>query len=166
LHIHKFFAIIGWEIIVFLAAGIVAAIIKEKDKIFATQRGYGDFKDGWEFPGGIIESGEPIDQALRREIREESGVEVEVTGFVGVCKNVERNIVNMDFRCRYVGGELTTSDESPQVGWFTREQAVEMITDELIKKRFLNMLDGDGKAHIFSFIKEPFSVVSEMILPV
>jgi len=121
---------------------------------------------GWEFPGGLIEPGEPIDAALLREIKEESGVDAEVIGFVGVCKNVEKNIVNMDFRCRYIGGELATSDESPQVRWFAPEEAVDMITDELIKKRFLNMMDGGGMAHIFSFIKEPFSVVSEMTLPV
>ena len=51
---------------------VVAAIIRDEEgRIFATQRGYGDFKDFWEFPGGKIEAGESADQALRREIWEE-----------------------------------------------------------------------------------------------
>ena len=50
---------------------VVAAIIVQNHKVFATQRGYGDFKDGWEFPGGKIEAGETPEQALAREIREE-----------------------------------------------------------------------------------------------
>lgn len=57
---------------------VVAAIIKHDNKIFATQRGYGDFKDGWEFPGGKIEEGETPQQALIREIREELDTEIEV----------------------------------------------------------------------------------------
>ena len=55
---------------------VAAAIIKSGDKIFATQRGYGDFKDGWEFPGGKIESGETPGEALAREIREELGADI------------------------------------------------------------------------------------------
>ena len=50
---------------------VVAAIIRKGDKIFATQRGYGDFKDGWEFPGGKMEAGETPEDALKREIWEE-----------------------------------------------------------------------------------------------
>ena len=50
---------------------VVAAVIREGDRIFATQRGYGEYKDGWEFPGGKIEPGETPRQALAREIREE-----------------------------------------------------------------------------------------------
>lgn len=57
---------------------VVAAIIKQDDKIFATQRGYGDYKDGWEFPGGKIESGETPEQALIREIQEELAMTVEI----------------------------------------------------------------------------------------
>ena len=57
---------------------VVAAVIRDKDKIFATQRGYGEFKDGWEFPGGKIEPGETPQQALVREIKEELDTEIEV----------------------------------------------------------------------------------------
>lgn len=57
---------------------VVAAIIRDKDRIFATQRGYGEFKDGWEFPGGKIEEGETPENALIREIREELDTEISV----------------------------------------------------------------------------------------
>lgn len=57
---------------------VVAAIIKNENKIFATQRGYGEFKDGWEFPGGKIETGETPEDALIREIKEELNTEIQV----------------------------------------------------------------------------------------
>ena len=57
---------------------VVAAVIRDGDKIFVTQRGYGDYKDGWEFPGGKIEDGETPEKALVREIREELEAEITV----------------------------------------------------------------------------------------
>ena len=57
---------------------VVAAIIKENDKIFVTQRGYGEFAGGWEFPGGKIEEGETPQQALVREIKEELDIKISV----------------------------------------------------------------------------------------
>lgn len=57
---------------------VVAAVIMKEGKVFATQRGYGEFKDGWEFPGGKVEARESPEEALRREIREELEVEVNV----------------------------------------------------------------------------------------
>ena len=57
---------------------VVAAIIRQDGRFFATQRGYGDWKDWWEFPGGKIEPGEEPEQALRREIREELSAEITV----------------------------------------------------------------------------------------
>lgn len=57
---------------------VVAAIIQSSGKYFATQRGYGDWKDWWEFPGGKIEPGESHKEALRREIREELATDIEV----------------------------------------------------------------------------------------
>ena len=61
---------------------VVAAIIRKGDKIFATQRGYGDFKDWWEFPGGKMEAGETPEEALKREIREELSTEISVDEFL------------------------------------------------------------------------------------
>ena len=57
---------------------VVAAIIRDGSKVFATQRGYGDYKDGWEFPGGKIEPGETPEQALTREIKEELDTDIVV----------------------------------------------------------------------------------------
>lgn len=122
---------------------------------------------GWEYPGGLIEPGESFEAALKREVREESGVEIEITGFVGICKNVERNIVNIDFTARYVGGALTTSEESTEVGWFTPEKAMEMITFPLTKKRLANMLSGDKTVHLFGFRRENgFEIAEELEYPV
>ncbi len=61
---------------------VVAAIIRDGDRIFATQRGYGDFKDGWEFPGGKVEEGETPQEALKREIEEELKTEIEVGDYI------------------------------------------------------------------------------------
>ena len=57
---------------------VVAAIIRKGEKVFATQRGYGDFKDWWEFPGGKMEPGETCEEALMREIREELSTEIRI----------------------------------------------------------------------------------------
>ena len=61
---------------------VVAAIIRKDNRIFVTQRGYGDWKDWWEFPGGKIEPGETPENALKREIREELSVEINVDKFL------------------------------------------------------------------------------------
>lgn len=61
---------------------VVAAVIQHKGRIFATQRGYGEFKDGWEFPGGKMEPNETPQQALRREIKEELDTDIEVKDLI------------------------------------------------------------------------------------
>ena len=122
---------------------------------------------GWEYPGGLIEPGETFQEALKREVREEAGVEIEITGFVGICKNVARNIVNIDFTASYVSGELTISEESTEVGWFTFEEAMAMITFPLTKKRLVNMYSGNQNVHFFGFSRESgFEVVEELECPV
>ena len=61
---------------------VVAAIIRKGDKVFATQRGYGEWKDWWEWPGGKMEPGESPEEALVREIREELDAEIDIRKFL------------------------------------------------------------------------------------
>lgn len=87
---------------------VVAAVIRKNNRIFATQRGYGTFKDGWEFPGGKIEPGETPQEALCREIREELNTEIRVGELI---ETVEYDYpdfhLSMDcFWCEVVEGSL------------------------------------------------------------
>ena len=102
---------------------VVAAIIIEKEKVFATQRGYGEFKDGWEFPGGKIEPGETPQQALKREIREELDTEIAVGDLIGTIEyDYPAFHLSMDcFWCEVVSGKLVLK-EAEAARWLTKEE--------------------------------------------
>lgn len=102
---------------------VVAAIIIHDGKIFATQRGYGEFKDGWEFPGGKIEQGETPEEALIREIREELDSEIEVGElFDTVEYDYPQFHLSMDcFLCKLQKGKLVLK-EHEAAKWLSREQ--------------------------------------------
>ena len=121
---------------------------------------------GWEYPGGMVEPGESFQEALIREIKEETGIEAAITGLIGLCKNVEKDIVNIDFSCKCIGGVLTTSTESIEVRWVKKEQALDLITFPLTKKRLQNMLSGSILIHCFCFKREPFEVTVDELYPV
>ncbi|RDI45599.1 NUDIX hydrolase [Falsibacillus pallidus] len=96
---------------------------------------------GWEMPGGQVEEGESLKDAAIRETKEESGIDVEVIKFCGIFQNVNKSICNTLFLAKPVGGELTTSPESIEVGYFPIEQALEMVTIANFRQRIELCLD-------------------------
>ena len=103
---------------------VVAAIIHDDEgRIFATQRGYGDFKDWWEFPGGKIEAGETPEEALAREIREELSAEISVDEFLCTVEYdyPQFHLTMHCFCCHIESGSLTLK-EHEAARWLTKEQ--------------------------------------------
>ena len=102
---------------------VVAAVIEKDGLIFASQRGYGAYKDGWEFPGGKIEKGESPEEALQREIREELDTEIEINEYL---MSVEYDypdfhLVMKCYRCSVVSGKLTLK-EHEDARWLKKEE--------------------------------------------
>lgn len=102
---------------------VVAAIIIDSGKVFATQRGYGEFNDGWEFPGGKIEPGETPEVAIVREIKEELETEVEVIELLDTVEYDYPNFhLSMDcFICKIKSGNLVLK-EHEAARWLTKER--------------------------------------------
>lgn len=115
---------------------VVAAIIKQENKIFATQRGYGEFKDKWEFPGGKLEAGETPEQALIREIREELDIDIEVGNLVDTVEYdyPQFHLKMYCFMCTIKSGDLVLK-EHEAAKWLTKEtlHSVEWLpADEVV----------------------------------
>ena len=107
---------------------VVAAVIKAVNEngepiIFATQRGYGEFKGGWEFPGGKIEAGETPQEALKREIMEELDTEISVGALIDTIEyDYPEFHISMDcFWCKIISGDLVLK-EHEAARWLTKNQ--------------------------------------------
>lgn len=105
-----------------VVAAVICDSIKEKKKIFATARGYGDLKGGWEFPGGKIEEGETPEQALEREIREELDTIIEVGQYIDTIEyDYPTFHLSMDcFYCEVKEGHLELK-EAEAAKWLTKD---------------------------------------------
>ena len=102
---------------------VAAAVIKNGNRIFATQRGYGEFKDMWEFPGGKIEAGEEREHALKREIMEELDTEIAIDSFICTVEHdyPSFHITMHCYMCSVKSGELTLK-EHESARWLSADQ--------------------------------------------
>ena len=81
----------------------------------------------WEPPGGVLEHGETIEDGLRREVYEETGLKIEPGPLTGIYQNMRRHIVALVFRCYGVGGQLTENDEAAAFRWVTPNEVPELM---------------------------------------
>ncbi len=102
---------------------VVAAIIRKDDKIFATERGYGDYKDFWEFPGGKVEEGESEPEALKREIREELLSEISVDEYLMTveCDYPGFHLSMAAYLCTLIEGKLELLEHEDSK-WLARDE--------------------------------------------
>ncbi|MGH3982132.1 MAG: NUDIX hydrolase [Pseudonocardiaceae bacterium] len=101
------------------SVSVAGVVVRDDGRVLAVRR-----RDNqhWEPPGGVLELAETFEQGVRREVLEETGIEVRVERLTGVYKNMPRGIVALVFRCSPIGGQLTSTDEALSVHWFSINQ--------------------------------------------
>lgn len=128
---------------------VVAAVIVQDGKVYATERGYGEFKGGWEFPGGKIEAGETPEAALKREIEEELATEISVEQYLGTVE-YDYPSFHLSMRCyictvisghlmllEHMAARWLDRDHLDDVGWLPADRTVV----EWVKAKFHSDFD-------------------------
>ncbi|MEQ2525212.1 NUDIX hydrolase [Bacillaceae bacterium CLA-AA-H227] len=121
---------------------------------------------GWVFPGGQVEVGESLTDALIREIKEESGIDVKVGHLIGIYSNTGIHKwydgvtdvptkVMLDFVCEPMGGELAVSDETTDSRWIPKDEVLEFITADAIQTRYKAYLEHTGDIKYMDYLTHP-----------
>lgn len=121
---------------------------------------------GWVFPGGQVEVGENLIDALYREVYEESGIDIVVVNLIGIYSNTGTykwhdgktdvpTKVMMDFICQPIGGELATSEETTDSRWVAKDEVLDMVTSPAIRERFQAYLEFDGSINYMDYLTNP-----------
>lgn len=124
---------------------------------------------GWEIPGGQVEVGETITDAFKREVKEETGIDIEVGNLISVSSNIGigiqydgmsliPTIVTFGLNAKAISGEITTSEETIEVRWVDRNQVIDLIDADFTKDRTRYMLNFDGRITYFIFSRNPYVV--------
>lgn len=124
--------------------GAGAVVLDDDGRLLVVRRGRAPAKGRWSLPGGRVEAGEPAAEAAAREVREETGLDVEVTGFVGWTEAIgdDHHIVILDFAATVTGGRLAAGDDADDVAWVTRPELEQRPTTTGL----LEFLDRHGVA--------------------
>ncbi len=118
------------------SVSVAAAVVDNEGRVLAIRR-----RDNghWEPPGGVLELGETVEDGLRREVLEETGLLIEPDALTGIYKNMARGIVALVFRCHILGGQPHPSDEASTWRWMTAEEIAEHL-DQAYAVRLLDAL--------------------------
>lgn len=132
------------------SVSVAAVIVGAQDLVLVIQRS----DDGrWEPPGGVLERNERIEDGLRREVSEETGIKIEPECLTGIYKHTRRGIVALVFRCRILGGRLRLSEETRSMRWMTPSEVVESM-DPVFSVRVLDALQTDPTSGTAPFVRD------------